>query len=169
MNTIGRAVQLRKLGYTLDVIVENLQGEGRVMRNGKPVTKGRIDKKLIGIKPIDKYQKRTTVDKGNPAEIEKMKAKAVELKTAGYTINEVILKLQEEFQAMPNGKPITQARIYPWVKGINSQKGYRTNGDCKPLTEKEKLIHRQESRDRKKAYHRKWMQEHRDILTRKLQ
>ena len=168
MNTIARATDLKKSGLTTKEIIEQLISEGRTMPNGKPITLARIYKWVKGINTQGGLRKLSR-SKKQEADMATLKDDSIKLKESGLTIKEVIDQLIKEGRTMPNGDPITHARIYPWVKGINSQIGYRRNGDCKPLTEGEKLIHRLGSKDRKKAYHCKWMQEHQDILTRKLQ
>lgn len=169
MNTVTRAIKLKEGGLTIKEVVAQLISEGRTMPNGDPITEWRIRKWVKGVKPqMGRRSARPSRSKKQEAEIIQLKDDAIKLKESGLTIKEVIAQLISEGRTMPNGDPITHGRIYPWIKGINSQTGYRRNGDGKPLTEKEKLIHRLGSEDRRKAYLHKWMQKHQDILTRKL-
>ena len=170
MNTVTRAIKLKESGLTTKEVIDQLISEGRTMPNGDPITRERIYKWVKGINPqMGCRSTKPSRSKKQEAEMIQLKDDSIELKKSGLTIKEVIAQLISEGRTMPNGNPITHARIYPWIKGINSQIGYRRNGDCKPLTEKEKLTYRLGSKDRKKAYHHKWMQKHQDILTRKLQ
>ena len=63
--------------------------------------------------------------------------RAIELKESGLTTKEVIDQLIKEGRTMPNGDPITRARIYKWVKGINPQGGLR-KPSMKGMTKEER-------------------------------
>jgi hypothetical protein len=109
--------------------------------------------------------------------------RAIKLKESGLTTKEVIDQLIKEGRTMPNGDPITRARIYKWVKGINPQGGLR-KPSMKGMTKEEREKYcaewparrrayqqqwRKDNREHINAMNRRWWNENRDILTRKLQ
>lgn len=89
--------------------------------------------------------------------------RAIELKESGLTTKEVIEQLIKEGRTMPNGKPITRARIYKWVKGINPQGG-RRKLCMKNMTEEEREEYLRGSKERSKAYQREWRLKNKEYL-----
>ena len=90
--------------------------------------------------------------------------RAIELKESGLTTKEVIYTLIKEGRTMPNGDPITRARIYKWVKGINPQGGRRKQ--CmKNMTEEEREEYLRGAKERSKAYQREWRLKNKEYLS----
>ena len=90
--------------------------------------------------------------------------KAIELKESGLTTQEVIDQLIKEGRTMPNGDPITKARIYKWVKGINPQGGRRKQ--CmKNMSQAEREEYLKGAKERSKAYQREWRLKNKEYLS----
>lgn len=105
-------------------------------------------------------------------------SRAKQLKQQGLTIEEVIQALEDEGYRRPNGECYTRWFVQPFIKGINSQRGYRKTGvyDLTPQERKlydEEMKERQRQRskrwkennlERHRAYQKQYQQEYRDLL-----
>ena len=159
MNTVTRAIELKKSGLTIRQTVNQLISEGRTMPNGKPVTYHYIRKWVKGISPQNGIRR----SKKNEAEIAKLKDDSIKLKENGLTTKEVLAKLISEGRTMPNGKPITYYYVYKWVKGINPQGGYR-RPSMKGMTKEEREKYCAEWPARRRAYQQQWRKDNREHI-----
>jgi len=92
---------------------------------------------------------------------EQAKARAIELKEQGHTINEIVKMLENEhfvrtcsrYRAYV-GQPFGRNEVAQWVKGINNQQGRRTYREPQPEhIRKAKAAKLQKAwRERNKAY-----------------